>query len=460
MDMNRHSWKLVILAACLVLACGLIACEPEGHGPKAWFDSPRDGARLPAQTPVSVLAHAFAKNGVNEVLLSVNGVPYARGPIEPAGESFGEITQDWVPPEPGSYVLRVQAYDQEGRESPPDTINIRVVGVVTPTQSPVQATLVIPTIALPTATLRAVHVEPTPVTPEPAQSLGQPTQEMLPPSQEPGAPTDTPWPPAQIDFQAIPASIEGGQCSTLEWTVLHASAVLLDGESVAGTGSKKVCPQQTQTHLLHVEAPGGGGDRQVTIQVSTRPTDTPVSPAQISFRADQTSIEQGQCTTLRWDVENATAVYLDGDGVMGHDSRQVCPAQNQTYTLHVEAAQGGGDRQVTIQVSAPQDTTPPPVPAPAVPANGLSIGCKANQNLVWVPVDDPSGIAGYYVKLELQVKKGEYQSVRGWGPVGGKQVEADVQCGVIYRWAVRAQDKAGNTSDWSGWSLFSVEGLG
>jgi hypothetical protein len=169
----------------------------------------------------------------------------------------------------------------------------------------------------------------------------------------------------------------------------------------------------------------------------------------------QVSLVQGECLSLRWDVEYASAVYLNGEGVAGHDQRQVCPASTTTYLLHVEAPSGNVDKSLTIQVSAPADTVPPPVPSPAVPADGLALGCRKTQNLVWQPVRDPSGVA-YYVKLEQQVQSGQWQSVRGWGPVTDKQVEAQVQCGVYYRWAVRAQDGAGNISDWSGWSAFSV----
>jgi len=106
----------------------------------------------------------------------------------------------------------------------------------------------------------------------------------------------------------------------------------------------------------------------------------------------------------------------------------------------------------------PPDTTPPPVPTPYVPTDGLVIDCPATekQTLVWLPVTDPSGVV-YYVKLERQVTATVWDSVRGWGPLEGKQVEADVQCGGIYRWAVRAEDGAGNISEWSEWFTFSID---
>jgi hypothetical protein len=232
--------------------------------------------------------------------------------------------------------------------------------------------------------------------------------------------------------------------------VTNTTAVFLNGAGVAQQGSQQVCPTGTTLYNLHVEAPGGNVDRNITVNVSAPP------PAQVNFRVDRNNLTAGECTTLRWDVENATAVYLNGAGVAGHDTQNICPANTTTYNLQVEAPGGNVDRSVTVTVSAPVDNTPPPVPSPAVPANGLVIDCRATQTLAWTPVDDPGGIAGYYVKLERQVTANQWQSVRGWGPVNGKQVEADVQCGLIYRWAVRAQDGAGNYSNWSAWSQFSV----
>jgi len=105
----------------------------------------------------------------------------------------------------------------------------------------------------------------------------------------------------------------------------------------------------------------------------------------------------------------------------------------------------------------PQDQEPPPVPNPQVPASGLSLTCRSTQNLTWLPVEDKSGIAGYSVKLDKEVSPGNWQSVNNWESVQGKQLQAPVECGVKHRWAVRAEDGAGNFSSWSAYSNFIIE---
>jgi heat shock protein HslJ/uncharacterized protein YraI len=69
---------------------------------------------------------------------------------------------------------------------------------------------------------------------------------------------------------------------------------------------------------------------------------TPVQP-QPAFWADQTTINQGQCTTLRWQVDGVQAVWVYPDGanykdypVTGEGSRQVCPAATITYYMRVQ----------------------------------------------------------------------------------------------------------------------------
>ena len=103
------------------------------------------------------------------------------------------------------------------------------------------------------------------------------------------------------------------------------------------------------------------------------PTATPVPS--IDFSVDASHIVAGSCTTLRWDVQHVQAVYLDGNGVMGDGTRQVCPTAAQTYTLRAVHGDGETVRQVTVEVAAATLTpsaspTAPPAPtATSRPAN-------------------------------------------------------------------------------------------
>ena len=81
----------------------------------------------------------------------------------------------------------------------------------------------------------------------------------------------------------------------------------------------------------------------------------------VNFRADATTINVGQSTTLRWDVECATAIYLNNQGVTGHEARTVSPNSTTVYTLRSVKKDGSSDnRTVTINVnSAPRPTSAP-----------------------------------------------------------------------------------------------------
>ena len=87
------------------------------------------------------------------------------------------------------------------------------------------------------------------------------------------------------------------------------------------------------------------------------PTATPV--AEISFGADRTNINQGECTTLRWSVQNIQAVWVYPLGEQferfprtGQGSEQVCPTVTTTYEMRVLQRDGTVIfRQVTVNVS-------------------------------------------------------------------------------------------------------------
>ena len=70
----------------------------------------------------------------------------------------------------------------------------------------------------------------------------------------------------------------------------------------------------------------------------------------VDFRADAPWVIAGQCTTLRWDVEGVRGVYFNGQGQPGHGSVDVCPAQTQTFVLHVVLNSGYLDRAISVAV--------------------------------------------------------------------------------------------------------------
>ncbi|CAG0946866.1 hypothetical protein ANRL1_03372 [Anaerolineae bacterium] len=93
---------------------------------------------------------------------------------------------------------------------------------------------------------------------------------------------------------------------------------------------------------------------------------TPTCVMSVNFRADRTVITAGEHTILRWDVDCVNAVYLDGQGIAGHGTRDVAPGGTQTWTLHViKQDNSAQDFRVTISVNpAPVPTTIPPTAVP------------------------------------------------------------------------------------------------
>jgi hypothetical protein len=90
-------------------------------------------------------------------------------------------------------------------------------------------------------------------------------------------------------------------------------------------------------------------------QLCAQPTATPEPPV-VSFTADPQSIVAGQCSELRWDVQNADFVVLDGAGVPLEYTREVCPTSTQTYELRVANAAGEFEYRATINVAQPTST--------------------------------------------------------------------------------------------------------
>lgn len=73
-------------------------------------------------------------------------------------------------------------------------------------------------------------------------------------------------------------------------------------------------------------------------------TDTPIPPTptfpprryKISFEADETTLIEGECTDLRWEVVGAVAVTLDDKSVEPEGKKEVCPDKDTEYKLTVQ----------------------------------------------------------------------------------------------------------------------------
>jgi uncharacterized protein YraI len=174
---------------------------------------------------------------------------------------------------------------------------------------------------------------------------------------------------------------------------------------------------------------------------TSRPTSTPIpSPtAQVSCGPQQTVIEPGGCTTLSWNVRHVRAVYLDGGGVTGQESRQVCPAESHTYELRVVT--GAGDQYCRMNVLV-QDKTPPTISdirtSPDHPI------CGVDQLRVTARVTDPSGIASVRIS---QSSACQYISADGTSmkSEGNDVFSYVVPTGSCFR--IQATDSRGNLAE-------------
>ncbi len=171
------------------------------------------------------------------------------------------------------------------------------------------------------------------------------------PNPNPPPPPPPPPPGINPNLRADSTWINAGQCTTVRWDVDNINAVFfIDGgnqQGVGGHDARSVCPTATTTYTLRVfDRNNKASDFTITINVQG----TPPGPS-INFWVDNATINAGQCTTLRWDVQNVRAVFLDGRGVAGQGTQQVCPGGTTPYTLRVVRQDGGEEtRQVTVTV--------------------------------------------------------------------------------------------------------------
>ncbi|MCU0512708.1 MAG: LysM peptidoglycan-binding domain-containing protein [Anaerolineae bacterium] len=89
----------------------------------------------------------------------------------------------------------------------------------------------------------------------------------------PGAPVTGPLAtatPSAVAFRVDAERVPPGACTVVRWDVLNVSAVFFEGEAVAGSGVRQVCPAAGATYTLRVRYPDAT-ESQHTVSVSVGP---------------------------------------------------------------------------------------------------------------------------------------------------------------------------------------------
>lgn len=124
-------------------------------------------------------------------------------------------------------------------------------------------------------------------------------------------------------------------------------------------------------------------------------TEGPPLEVQITFNADPSSLQPGECTTLQWDTQGGEITMLDGEVVDFSGQKEVCPPITTTYSLAVYVGVGPpappqAEREVVISVGEDQSsaisTTVEPLPA---------------SSLTWVRTGGPPGGLGYDIRYNF-----------------------------------------------------------
>ncbi|MCG3159700.1 MAG: hypothetical protein JMDDDDMK_00715 [Acidobacteria bacterium] len=149
--------------------------------------------------------------------------------------------------------------------------------------------------------------------------------------------------------------IKSGEPVTVKWETKNAKEVTLNGEKVDKIGGKSVIPKDTTKFEVVAKRGKKEARDSATVNVNTTRAAAPT----VTLKADQSSLERGQNTTLRWSTEHAKIVTISGMGeVPASGEREISPRVSTTYTA--TALGDGGNATASARVSV-TDPAPPPM---------------------------------------------------------------------------------------------------
>jgi len=160
-----------------------------------------------------------------------------------------------------------------------------------------------------------------------------------------------------LSFTAIPATINTGESSTLQWTTENADTVTLAGVgNVPVNGTAPITPKETTTYTLTARNKYGDVTATTAVRITVPPPVNPPpagqAPRIIKFNAAPPDILSTEKSTINWQVENADVVNISGIGVVPlTGSQSVGPQQTTTYTIIAKNQYGETSTNLVITVS-------------------------------------------------------------------------------------------------------------
>ena len=180
--------------------------------------------------------------------------------------------------------------------------------------------------------------------------------------------TDPLTQPSITSFAPDDATLTPTQTTTVRWVLVNVVSGMLNGtglnrnltSSELISGSADIGPLAVGTYSYRITVAGAPGTtppnpRTFNVTVSTTPPPPPDPVTIDSFTVDDSTIESGGLTTLRWQTSNADSVTLNGSTVSADGSEGIAPSSTTTYTLRATGPGGPVTRTVTVTVTEPPD---------------------------------------------------------------------------------------------------------
>tara|TARA_X000001036_G_scaffold246013_1_gene229384 strand:- start:18433 stop:19986 length:1554 start_codon:yes stop_codon:yes gene_type:complete len=160
------------------------------------------------------------------------------------------------------------------------------------------------------------------------------------------------YPTPSIAFNISPPTIIQGQSSTLSWSIGNSTSRSLSSVgAIASSGSMVVSPNNDRTYTI------SAGYYGYTSNSSTK-TLVVYTPPSVTLSLDDSTIQVGQSTVLRWSTtgDATTNTIEPGIGASNLNSFQaVSPTVTTTYTAVVSGLGGTDTDQITLVVIPPPE---------------------------------------------------------------------------------------------------------